>query len=124
MLGIASGDRPAEFPAYGIDGEHRDVRFRETVEFFRELIQDRTGAIQSSLGQLKGLELLPKPAAGGIPLVVTGSSRQSFVDWIAKNSDGWAMYPEATANDPVLRCLAIRLVPGVKKYLMACSSRI
>lgn len=37
MLGIASGDRPAEFPAYGIDGEHRDVRFRETVEFFVSL---------------------------------------------------------------------------------------
>ncbi|MGO4528188.1 LLM class oxidoreductase [Paenibacillus sp. 2TAF8] len=97
VLGIASGDRPNEFPAYGIDGERRDERFRETVEFFRELIQDRTDAIQSSLGQLKGLELLPKPTSGGIPLVVTGSSRQSL-DWIAQNSDGWLTYPEATVN--------------------------
>jgi luciferase-type oxidoreductase len=108
VLGIASGDRPAEFPAYGIDGEQRDVRFRETVEFFRELIQDKTGAIQSSLGQMKGLELLPKPATGGIPLIVTGSSRQSL-DWIAENSDGWLTYPEATATEAGPRMLGHKI---------------
>ncbi|TVX94570.1 LLM class oxidoreductase [Paenibacillus agilis] len=97
VLGIASGDRPVEFPAYGLDADHREVRFRETVEYFRELIHQHSPAIQSSLGHLKGVELLPKPAAGGIPLIVTGSSRQSL-DWIAEHSDGWLTYPQATAN--------------------------
>nr|WP_232242949.1 LLM class oxidoreductase [Paenibacillus sp. GSMTC-2017] len=98
VLGIASGDRLAEFPAYGINADNRDVRFRETVEYFRELTHNRSPEIQSSLGRMKGLELLPKPATGGIPLVVTGSSRQSL-DWIAEHSDGWLTYPQATTNE-------------------------
>ncbi|WP_225445970.1 LLM class oxidoreductase [Paenibacillus arenosi] len=97
VLGIASGDRPVEFPAYGLDADQREVRFRETVEYFRALIQHQSPTIQSSLGHLKGVELLPKPAAGGIPLMVTGSSRQTL-DWIAEHSDGWLTYPQATAN--------------------------
>lgn len=108
VLGIASGDRPVEFPAYGMDAEHRDVRFRETVEFFRELIHHRRPVIQSSLGRLEGVELLPKPVAGGIPLVVTGSSRQS-IDWIAEHSDGWLTYPEATADATGPRMLARKI---------------
>jgi len=97
VLGIASGDRAVEFPAYGLDGKQRDVRFRETVEFFRNLIRKQRPSIQSSLGQVKGVEMLPKPAIGDIPLIVTGSSRQSL-DWIAEHSDGWLTYPEATAD--------------------------
>lgn len=97
VLGIASGDRPVEFPAYGIDVEQRDVRFRETVELFRSLTQNQAPSIQSSLGQLSGLDLLPKPAIGNIPLVVTGSSRQSL-DWIAEHSDGWLTYPDSTTD--------------------------
>ncbi|UHA76279.1 LLM class oxidoreductase [Paenibacillus sp. 481] len=97
VLGIASGDRPVEFPAYGIDDVQRDVRFREAVEFFRNLTQYPLSSIQSSLGQLAGVELLPKPATGSIPLVVTGSSRQTL-DWIAEHSDGWLTYPDATAD--------------------------
>ncbi|MED4455542.1 LLM class oxidoreductase [Metabacillus fastidiosus] len=97
VLGIASGDRAIEFPAYGIDANQRDVRFRETVEFFRNLIRDQRPSIQSSLGQVKAGEMLPKPTIGDIPLIVTGSSRQSL-DWIAEHSDGWLTYPEATAD--------------------------
>ncbi|ASA26553.1 LLM class flavin-dependent oxidoreductase [Paenibacillus donghaensis] len=108
VMGIASGDRPAEFPAYGIDADHRDVRFRETIEFFRNLIRHHSPSIQSSLGQLEGLELLPKPATGDIPLVVTGSSRQTL-DWIAEHSDGWLTYPESTADSSGPRKLAQKI---------------
>lgn len=108
VMGIASGDRPVEFPAYGIDAEHRDVRFRETIEFFRNLIRHRSPSIQSSLGKLEGLELLPKPTIGDIPLVVTGSSRQTL-DWIAEHSDGWLTYPESTADGSGPRKLAQKI---------------
>ncbi|MFD2114764.1 LLM class oxidoreductase [Paenibacillus yanchengensis] len=97
VMGIASGDRPIEFPAYGINAEHRDVRFRESIAFFRNLIQHRRPSIQSLLGQLEGVELLPKPATGDIPLIVTGSSQQSL-DWTAEHSDGWLTYPGSTAD--------------------------
>ncbi len=97
ILGIASGDRAIEFPAYGIDANHRDVRFRNSVDFFRNLIRHKRPSILSPLGQVDGVDMLPKPATGDIPLIVTGSSRQS-VDWIAEHSDGWLTYPGATAD--------------------------
>lgn len=97
VMGIASGDRPVEFPAYGMNADERGERFREAVAFFRELIRQRHPSIHSSLGQVSGVELLPRPAADDIPLIVTGSSRQSL-DWIAEHGDGWLTYPEATAD--------------------------
>ncbi|GKU80077.1 LLM class oxidoreductase [Paenibacillus sp. L3-i20] len=108
VLGIASGDRAGEFPAYGMDADRRDIRFRETVEFFRELIHHRSPTIKSSLGQMGGLQLLPKPTTGSIPLIVTGSSRQSL-DWIAEHSDGWLTYPDATADATGPRRLAKKI---------------
>ncbi|MEG0580077.1 MAG: LLM class flavin-dependent oxidoreductase, partial [Niameybacter sp.] len=54
ILGIASGDRAIEFPAYGIDANQRDVRFRKTVGFFRNLIRFQRPSILSTLGQVEG----------------------------------------------------------------------
>lgn len=41
--------------------------------------------------------LLPKPVTGRIPLVVTGSSRQSM-QWLGEQADGWLTYPDSTHN--------------------------
>ncbi|WZB62331.1 hypothetical protein WJ970_01005 [Achromobacter xylosoxidans] len=49
-------------------------------------------ALTSPLGHITDAELLPKPAAGPIPLLVTGASGQS-PDWIAAHADGWLTYP-------------------------------
>ena len=38
--------------------------------------------------------MLPKPVAGRLPLLVTGSSQQN-PDWIARHTDGWMTYPRA-----------------------------
>ena len=35
LLGVASGDRPVEFPAFGVDPEQRGSLFREYLEVFR-----------------------------------------------------------------------------------------
>lgn len=93
VLGIASGDRPVEFPAYGLDMDERGERFAETVAYFRQLTAPGHSVINSRLGTISGAHFLPKPAAGPIPLIVTGSSRQSS-DWIAKHADGWLTYPQ------------------------------
>ncbi len=95
VLGIASGDRPVEFPAYGLDMDGRGERFAETVSYFRQLIAPGRPAIRSSLGTLEGVDFLPKPATGRIPLVITGSSRQSPA-WVAEHADGWLTYPQPT----------------------------
>jgi len=95
VLGIASGDRPSEFPAYGIDIEERGTRFREAVSYFRQLVAAQQATIASELGHVSGVEFLPKPIAGRIPLIITGSSRQTSA-WVANNADGWLTYPQST----------------------------
>jgi luciferase-type oxidoreductase len=105
VLAIASGDRPSEFPAYGINMEDRGTRFREAVSFFRQLTLGQQTTISSPLGNMHGVEFLPKPSAGRIPVIVTGSSRQS-PDWVANNADGWLTYPQSTSTADGPRRLA------------------
>ncbi len=106
VLGIASGDRPVEFPAYGLDRDARGERFAETVSVFRRLTAETRPSIQSSLGVMAGgADLLPKPAAERIPLIVTGSSRQEL-SWISQYADGWLTYPQATHTPEGPRQLA------------------
>ncbi|HGE6810411.1 TPA: LLM class oxidoreductase [Pseudomonas aeruginosa] len=95
VLGIASGDRPIEFPAYGLEHAERGERFAQAVAYFRQLMQAGRLAMDSPLGRFEEAEFLPKPAAGAIPLIVTGVSGQSL-DWIAEHADGWLTYPDAT----------------------------
>lgn len=42
------------------------------------------------------MDLLPKPSAGRLPLLVTGGSQQA-PEWIARNGDGWITYPRQLA---------------------------
>lgn len=95
VLGVASGDRPIEFPAYGLEHGERGERFAHAVAYLRQLMQPGRLSIDSPLGRFDDVEFLPKPATGSIPLIVTGSSGQSL-DWIAEHADGWLTYPQAT----------------------------
>lgn len=97
VMGIASGDRPVEFPAYGLEHGERGERFAEAVSYFRQLMQPGENTIASPLGHLEGAQLLPKPATGNIPLLITGSSRQSM-QWLGEHADGWLTYPESTQS--------------------------
>ena len=92
VLGVASGDRPVEFPAFGVDYEGRDALFRENFRVIREVLADEFPRVRSAYGTLSGTaDLVPKPA-GRLPILVTGSSRQGL-EWIAEHSDGWITYP-------------------------------
>jgi luciferase-type oxidoreductase len=92
VLGVASGDRPIEFPAFGVDATRRDVLFRENFDVIRKVLTEEFPVVESSYGSMLGtVDLVPKPLAG-LPVLVTGTSRQSL-DWIAQNADGWISYP-------------------------------
>ncbi|MEM8933569.1 MAG: LLM class oxidoreductase [Acidobacteriota bacterium] len=96
LLGIASGDRPDEYPALAIPFEDRSDRFRESYETIRRLARPEP-AFTSTFGSVgAGMDLLPKPTTGRLPLLVTGSSRQS-PEWIADHGDGWMTYPRHLA---------------------------
>ena len=118
MLGVASGDRPVEFPAFGVDYERRDALFRENLRVIREVLAEEFPTVRSTYGMLSGTaDLVPKPA-GRLPILVTGSSRQSL-EWIAEHSDGWITYPRPLERQAELaarwRAAVAAAAPGVFK---------
>lgn len=94
LLGVASGDRPVEFPAFGVDPSALDKTFREHLDVFRFVQGTHFEPIAWSGGKLFGADLIPKPVSAEIPFFVTGHSRQS-IEWIAYHSHGWINYPRA-----------------------------
>lgn len=118
VMGIASGDRPVEFPAFGVDFESRGDRFRQTFFDFKQALASEFPVIRSPLTHLEGADVLPKPVNGYIPLLVTGHSRQS-PEWIAEHADGWLYYPRHPQMQARIiqdwRNLTERLTPGVFK---------
>jgi len=93
VLGVASGDRPEEYPAMGIDFEHRGLLFREAFDYLRKAKSSFPTHKSPSFGSLEGRgDVLPKPVGSKLPLLVTGSSRQTL-EWNASNADGWMNYP-------------------------------
>ena len=92
IMGIASGDRPIEYPAFGKDLEQRATLFQENVTYLKTLWKSFPNHA-SPLGAMTGeADLIPKPIYGSIPLLATGRSGQSLT-WIAQNTDGWVYYP-------------------------------
>jgi luciferase-type oxidoreductase len=93
ILGVATGDRPIEFPAFSVDPDLRGSLFQESIMVMKKAWKENFPAIQSSrVHYLMDGDILPKPRLSDIPVFVTGHSSQS-VEWIAKNGDGWLYYP-------------------------------
>ncbi|WP_445365983.1 LLM class oxidoreductase [Microbulbifer sp. ANSA001] len=92
ILGIASGDRPEEYPAMNVSYQERGKLFRESYKYIRRVAEPYP-QLQSYFGAISGdLDILPKPEKTKLPLLITGSSQQS-PDWLSNNGDGWITYP-------------------------------
>ncbi|MDQ0245155.1 luciferase-type oxidoreductase [Bacillus fengqiuensis] len=92
ILGVATGDRLIEFPAFSIDPNERSTRFQESISVMRQVWKENFPRIYSDHVDLLNGDLLPKPNLSDIPVMVTGHSSQS-PEWIAEHSDGWIYYP-------------------------------
>ncbi|MEM6889775.1 MAG: LLM class oxidoreductase [Pseudomonadota bacterium] len=92
LLGVASGDRPEEYPAMNQNYSHRASRFRDSLEYIRAagLAYPKHENAQGKLPG--GIDLLPKPHGARLPVLITGGSQQT-PDWVAQNGDGWMTYP-------------------------------
>jgi luciferase-type oxidoreductase len=99
ILGLSTGDRPSEYPAFGADFENRDERFREAFELIRTLHQDSFPRVHTRhYGDHRGrLDLVPKPVGGHMPMITVGRARQP-IEWIAHNADAWIWSVGDTAH--------------------------
>ena len=91
VLGLGSGDRPAEYDAFGQEGEARRDLYRRhwetvaaAVSLPASVIPDRTQDDSPEFFMLPSL-------SQSIPMLAVGSGGQS-VDWIARHSIGWMTY--------------------------------
>ncbi|MEO0370200.1 MAG: LLM class oxidoreductase [Pseudomonadota bacterium] len=110
LLGVASGDRPEEYPAMNMDFAGRGARFRDSVAYIQALAGTYPQAAFEQ-GQLSGLiDMLPKPTGAHVPLLITGGSQQD-PDWIARNADGWMTYPRDAMSQG-------RVVSGYRRRIL------
>ena len=103
LAGVASGDRPQEYPALAASYDDRGERFRDGYQYIAQVWKNWP-VFESRQGQLNGsMDLLPKPPAGHTPLLITGASQQSE-HWLASHGDGWITYPrEAVKQAMIIR---------------------
>lgn len=104
LLGVASGDRPVEYPLFGRDFAGRGARFRDQVAMLRDHAHAHLPA---------PLQLLPRPSSP-LPLLVAGLAQQTPA-WIGQHMDGSLAFP-GTPETHAQRVAAWRAVAGAKPY--------
>ncbi|EUB99268.1 luciferase-type oxidoreductase [Rhizobium sp. CF080] len=102
LLGLSSGDRPAEYPLFDIDFATRGERFRDAYDVYRTVTDEDFPTFKSPrFGNSHGhLDLLPKPPFDRTPSIAIGRGQQS-IEWIAKSMDGLIAPSPAVENLPV-----------------------
>ncbi|GAA2230709.1 LLM class oxidoreductase [Streptomyces amakusaensis] len=86
LLGIASGDRPFEYPLFGLEHARRGEAVREAVEVLRDAWESaRSKDVEGSV------RVLPATVQRAVPLIMAGRGRQS-PEWLAAHTDGHFTY--------------------------------
>ncbi|WP_339718986.1 TIGR03571 family LLM class oxidoreductase [uncultured Paraglaciecola sp.] len=104
ILGVASGDRPSEYPLFGVNYGARGQLFREAVEVLKD----------HSNFKLKGDQKI-YPEVAKFPIYAAGLAQQS-PEWVGSHLDGWLAYP-GTPDDHQKRVAMWRNVAGSKPYV-------
>ena len=92
ILGVASGDRPVEYPAFNQNLQMKSELFRDSFQYIKALQGDFPAYESEFYGKTFGsTDQLPKYSQK-TPMLATGHSGQS-IDWIAEHTDGWLYYP-------------------------------
>ncbi len=72
--------------------DDRGDRFRDSFEYIKRMWETAPSFENSYGNPYGGMDMLPKPTSGRLPLMITGGSQQA-ADWLASNGDGWVTYP-------------------------------
>ncbi|MGD6818270.1 LLM class oxidoreductase [Metabacillus sp. 113a] len=117
FLGISSGDRRADFAALGVSHPDRGEAFVEAYHDLQEVLYQDYPIIHSKRGNIRGANLVPKPAVR-IPALITGFAQQEM-KWFAEHGDGWMYYPRSPHDQEVTvkrwRSLVEEYHPGAFK---------
>ncbi len=89
ILGLGSGDRPAEFEAFGAEVAQASEQYRDRWRAVEALVSG-AGHVGPH-GTETGRAVRPRPVHGHVPMLAIGSSGQT-IDWVARNANGWATY--------------------------------
>jgi luciferase-type oxidoreductase len=120
LLGIASGDRAVEFPAFGRDVAVRGEELRESLAVIRRALGEDSPVIASRWGRLEGADLVPKPTTRELPVLVAGGAAQTL-PWIAAHAHGWITWPRPVEKQRELvrawRSAAAAAAPGAPRPL-------
>lgn len=89
LLGLASGDRKTEYPAFNEDYENRSARYREAFQLIRKLHRENYPSGNTDYyGTFSGdIDFLPKPD-NDIPIISIGRAEQ-MPEWTSNNPDAW-----------------------------------
>jgi alkanesulfonate monooxygenase SsuD/methylene tetrahydromethanopterin reductase-like flavin-dependent oxidoreductase (luciferase family) len=63
ILGVASGDRPEEYPALNLPFENRGDRFRASFEYIQRMAEDSPTFVNPYGSPYDGMDMLPKPVS-------------------------------------------------------------
>ncbi|MCP4520437.1 MAG: LLM class oxidoreductase [Cytophagales bacterium] len=92
IMGVASGDRPVEYPAFNQNIHNKTELFQDSFFYLKALMEEFPRYKSKFYGEVYGgADLLPKHEHQ-TSFLVTGHSGQSL-EWIAENADGWLYYP-------------------------------
>jgi luciferase-type oxidoreductase len=103
LLGLSTGDRPVEYPAFGQPFENRADRFRDALDVIRVTTEQDFGEFHSEhYGRLDGsINLVPKPTGARLPIIAIGRAGQEL-GWLAANTDGWVWHLSDFARLPAV----------------------
>lgn len=93
IMGLSSGDRSIDFPAFGQKIQRRGEIFRESFQTIQSLLRHNFPEINNQFGHIHSADLVPKPQTP-LPMFVTDTSTQNM-QWITQNSDGWITTPHS-----------------------------
>ncbi len=93
LVGVATGDRPIEFPVFKVDDHEKAALFRESIVVMKKVWKESFPQIQTERVEMLQGDVVPKPILSDIPILGTGYSGQT-IDWLAKHTDGWFFYSQ------------------------------
>lgn len=93
LFGVATGDRPIEFPAFKVEQDEKAALFRESITVMKKIWHESFPQIETERVELMEGDVVPKPILADIPIFGTGYSSQS-IEWLAQHTDGWLFYAQ------------------------------